>query len=109
MIYTIFIVPLITLIAGYSMYKYPPKKINHIVGYRTIKSMKNKKNWQKSNNICGRLWIKIGAITFIISIVLYISNMLDIIEFTEEIIAIITLIQIIPLLIAIPVIERKIK
>ena len=43
MIYIIFLIPIMMIIIGYFMYKHPPKKINHIVGYRTSKSMKNKK------------------------------------------------------------------
>lgn len=109
MIYTLFIVPSITIIAGYLMYKFPPKKINHIIGYRTKKSMKNKRNWQKANNNCGLLWIKIGVITFIISIILYILSLLNIIDFTERILAILTTIQIIPLLLAIPIVENNLK
>lgn len=107
MIYKIFIVPIITILAGYLMYKHPPKKINPIVGYRTRKSMKNKKNWNKANKYCGIVWIKAGIINLIISTVLCILQLLKIIVFTETLIAWIVLIQIIPLLIAIFIVEKQ--
>lgn len=71
--------------------------------------MKNKRNWQKANNNCGLLWIKIGVITFVISIILYIFSLLNIIDFTEDFLAILTTIQIIPLLFAIPIVENNLK
>jgi len=35
----------IFFVAGLITYAFPPKKINHIYGYRTQKSMKNQNNW----------------------------------------------------------------
>ena len=56
------LMPLIMLIFGYCMYKNPPKEINGLVGYRTTMSKKNKDTWLFAHNYCGRLWIKLGLI-----------------------------------------------
>lgn len=57
--------PLIMLLGGFCMFKYPPKEINGIVGYRTSMSKKNKDTWAFAHDYCGKLWIKLGAITLI--------------------------------------------
>ena len=109
MIYTIFLIPLLIILIGYLMNKYPPEKINYFIGYRTFNSMKNENNWKLANQYCGKLWFKIGLIMLIISILLFVLNLLKIITFTETMLSIIILIQIIPLLISIFFIENKIK
>ena len=39
------LMPSIMVIAGYCMYKNPPKEINGLIGYRTAMSEKNKDTW----------------------------------------------------------------
>ena len=36
---------LIFLLAGYIQHRFPPKKINHLYGYRTSTSMKSQESW----------------------------------------------------------------
>lgn len=66
------LIPLIMLIGGYCMYKKPPKEINSFVGYRTPMSKKNKDTWLFAYNYCGRLWIKLGAVLMIPTIIVQI-------------------------------------
>lgn len=54
------LIPIIMIIAGYMMYKNPPKEINCIIGYRTRRSMKNKDSWKFAHDYGGRLWFKLG-------------------------------------------------
>ena len=107
MIYIIFLIPIMMIIIGYFMYKHPPKKINHIVGYRTSKSMKNKRNWIKANKMCGILWLKIGIVTFVLSVILFILNSLKILNFTDNLLTIITIIQTLIIILPIPFIEKR--
>ena len=44
------------------MYKYPPKQINEFIGYRTKMSKKSKDTWIFAQKYCGRLWLKIGLL-----------------------------------------------
>lgn len=54
------IIPAIMVAGGICMLKHPPKKINGLIGYRTVRSMKNKDTWQFAHAACGRLWVKYG-------------------------------------------------
>lgn len=109
MIYTILIIPLLQIITGYLMYKYPPKKVNLFIGYRTKKSMKNQKNWDFANKYCGMLWLKIGASVLIITLLLSFLFYLKIIIFTENIITIIIIIEIIIMILSGLLPENKLK
>lgn len=63
------IIPVIMLFLGVKFRKHGPKNINGIYGYRTSMSMKNKETWEFAHQYCGRLWIKLGLIMLIISII----------------------------------------
>lgn len=69
------LIPLIMLIAGYSMYKNPPKEINGLVGYRTAMSRKNKDTWAFAHNYCGKLWMKSGGSLLIPTVIAQIPFM----------------------------------
>lgn len=63
------LVPLVILGFGKVFIKHPPKDINGVYGYRSSMSMKNQETWDFAHHYCGRLWIKIGWIILIISII----------------------------------------
>lgn len=63
------LIPIIMLIAGWLMWKHPPKNINGVIGYRTSRSMKNKDTWKFAHEHCGKLWWKLGWILLIPSII----------------------------------------
>ena len=62
--------PLLTLIAIIVKYN-PPKKINHLYGYRTSRSMKSQEVWDVANAYSTDLMIWVGIITTISQIILY--------------------------------------
>ena len=66
------LVPFTMLIAGRMMWKHCPKNINGIMGYRTIRSMKNMDTWKFAHAYCGRLWWKLGVIMLIPSVLIHI-------------------------------------
>jgi len=109
MLYVIFLLPLLVMIVGYLMYKYPPKKINYVIGYRTFKSMKNEEAWKLANQYCGKLWIKIGLAMLVIAIILFTLFNIKVLTYTEDILAIIVIAQIMPMLLSIFAVEKKIK
>jgi len=51
------------IILGYIYWKWPPKKINQIYGYRTRRSMKNQEIWDYANKIGAQAIIYTGIIT----------------------------------------------
>lgn len=82
------LIPLVMLIGGYCMYNKPPKEINSIIGYRTRRSKKNKDTWAFAHAYCGKLWIKLGIIMLISTVIVQIPF----IHSSEDMIGKITLI-----------------
>ena len=66
------IVPTVQIVAGYILWRHCPKKINHFLGYRTLRSMKNSDTWDFANRHCGRAWLKVGLLTLIPTILVHI-------------------------------------
>ena len=66
------LIPATMIITGYFMYKKPPKEINGVIGYRTTMSRKNMDTWKFAHDYCGRLWLKIGIILLVPSIIVQI-------------------------------------
>lgn len=50
----------IFIIAGFIQYKFPPKSINAFYGYRTNRSMRNKKSWNFAQLYSSKLMMKLG-------------------------------------------------
>lgn len=50
---------------------FPPKNINSLYGYRTVKSMKNKSNWDFAQKYSTNLLLKLLSLLFVIQIILY--------------------------------------
>ena len=59
------LIPIVMLICGFFMSKYPPKEINGIIGYRTTMSRKNMDTWKFAHDYCGKLWLKLGLLLLI--------------------------------------------
>lgn len=65
----VLLTPAIMLIFGALWQTKPPKEVNGIYGYRTTRSMKSKEAWDYAHKYFGKLWIKSGVITMILSII----------------------------------------
>lgn len=103
------IIPLLMIIFGKVMYHHTPKTINGIYGYRTKMSMKNKETWQFAHNYCGKLWVKIGYILLMPTIIVQ----LPFINSNQNIIGtvggVISMFQIAVLLYSIVLVEKELK
>jgi len=68
----LFIIPLsvgfIFVIVGYIMFKFPPKNINMLYGYRTRSSMKNKEMWDFAQLYSSKLMMNLGLLLALSSI-----------------------------------------
>ena len=51
---------LIFLLAGYIQHRFPPKKINHLYGYRTSTSMKSQENWDFAQQYSAKIMMQMG-------------------------------------------------
>lgn len=109
MIYVIFLLPVIYFLVGLLMKMYPPKKINYFVGYRTRKSMRNKKNWDVANKYCGEIMIKLGFSLFLISLLIFILSIFKVIIFTEDMLLVITLFETFVVFIPVFIVENKLN
>ncbi|MFI2743749.1 SdpI family protein [Zhouia sp. PK063] len=70
---------IILVIVGLLMAKFPPKKINHIYGYRTISSMKTQERWNFAQVYSAKLMIKLGVFLILVGVVsLLLPTTLDI-------------------------------
>ena len=65
---------LIFIIAGFIMYKFPPKKINSLYGYRTTSSMENQEKWDFAQNYSSKEMMKLGFLLFVSSLLSQITN-----------------------------------
>ena len=83
MVGVIFILPVIITVIGYIMNKFPPKKVNWFIGYRSRKSMKDELIWKIANQYCGKLWIRIGLIMLLVASLLSSLVYFKIIIFSE--------------------------
>lgn len=50
----------IYFLAGLLLFKYPPKKINSLYGYRTNRSMKSQKIWDYAQKKSAKEMMKVG-------------------------------------------------
>ena len=66
------LIPIVMLICGFFMYKNPPKEINGIIGYRTTTSRKNMDTCKFAHDYCGKLWLKLGLLLLILTIIIQI-------------------------------------
>ena len=53
---------IIFIIAGYVMYKFPPKAINSLYGYRTKSSMQSKAHWNFSQHYSSKAMMITGLL-----------------------------------------------
>jgi uncharacterized membrane protein len=62
--------PLFTII-GWLWFRYPPKKINFLYGYRTPQSMKSQAHWTEANRYAARFGIVLGFTTSALQVISY--------------------------------------
>lgn len=101
------LIPASMVVLGYVLKNHSPKEINGLCGYRTERSMKNKRTWKFANTYCGELWLKIGTvITIISSVILFL--LMNTTAF-EIILLAIVLIQVIIMIVPIYFVEKALK
>jgi len=63
------LIPITMVGFGKCFSKNAPKEINEVFGYRTSMSMKTEDTWEFAHHYCGRLWLKIGCIILVLSVI----------------------------------------
>ena len=69
-----FSVGLIFLAVGFIMYKFPPKTINSLYGYRTSKSMENQDKWDFAQEYSSKETMRLGLLLSLSSVLGFITN-----------------------------------
>lgn len=109
MVITLLLFPVIMIVVGKLYSKKASGEINHFIGYRTTRSMKNDETWKFAHSYFSKIWYKWGLIMLPISIL----PMLFVIGKDEDTMgnlgAIICLLQIVPILISIALTEKALK
>ena len=103
------IIPLLMIIFGKVMYQHTPKTINGVYGYRTKMSMKNKETWQFAHNYCGKLWVKIGYILLMPTIIVQLPFINSNQNIIGTVSGVISIFQIAVLLYSIVLVEKELK
>ena len=63
------VISIVFLITGFIMYKFPPKKINNLYGYRTNSSMKSQERWDFSQKYSSIQMMFTAIKLFIVSLI----------------------------------------
>ncbi len=103
------LVPLIITIAGWFMHKHPPREVNWIIGYRTMRSMKSKEAWMFSQKKMGILWEKAGAVTLIVSAAVQVPFLFFSVETMSIVSLVLMFVQLAVLLASVFPVERALK
>lgn len=100
----LFAVGFIYILMGIIMYKFPPKKINDLYGYRTANSMESKTKWDFAQKYGAKVMMCTGLVFVTVSFYKYFFN-------TDENtdLAIGMFIMIVGSFAMIPIVDKKIK
>lgn len=101
------IIPVTSIVLGVIYRSHYPKKINAIHGYRTSRAMKNQESWEFAQKAFGRVALKLGILSLLISIAFlacFVNH-----ELFEWISLILIFIQMIIFLSIIYFVERELK
>lgn len=66
------LIPLVMIVCGFLMFKFPPKKINSFIGYRTSRSMRSVEAWKFAQKHSAKLMFIVGLILLIPSVLIII-------------------------------------
>jgi len=106
---SVLLIPIIILIIGFWFSKKPPENINHLLGYRTARSMKNEQTWAFAQKYTG----KVFKFSVIIILVLSIILMLLVLGKDEKVVAncgtVICVLQVVMILVSIIPVECALK
>lgn len=95
------LIPVIMVGFGMLFTRKPPQKINAFYGYRTHRSMKNKETWAFAHDYFGRIWIRLGFVLLIISLLVMIMIYEEGVDTIAIITSILTILQVVIMLIPI--------
>lgn len=103
------LIPVIMVCTGAALRRGKFSTINPVSGYRTRRSMQNQQTWDYAQRECGRLWQRWGWGELIATVVLMLLFLGEKTESVGIFGGILCLLQIVPLLVSIFVVEKKLQ
>ena len=103
------LIPVIMVCAGAALRRGKFSTINPVSGYRTRRSMQNQQTWDYAQRECGRLWQRWGWGELIATVVLMLLFLGEKTESVGIFDGVLCLLQIVPLLVSIFVVEKKLQ
>ena len=103
------LIPVIMVCAGAALRRGKFSTINPVSGYRTRRSMQNQQTWDYAQRECGRLWQRWGWGELIATVVLMLLFLGEKTESVGIFGGVLCLLQIVPLLVSIFVVEKKLQ
>lgn len=103
------LIPVVIIMAGWFMHKHPPKKINHLIGYRTARSMRNMDTWLFAQKKAGMIWEKTGVILLLVSVFVQIPFLFFPVDALSVLSMVLMFIQLAALFFTIFLVERALK
>lgn len=86
-----------------------PAKINPVFGYRTRRSMQNRDTWAFAHRTCGAFWFRWGWVLLPVSVVPMLLVLGRPVEDVSWMGGLVCLVQLVPMMAAVPVTERRLK
>lgn len=105
----VLLIPVIMLIIGRFFLRRPPRRINHLCGYRTPRSMKNQATWDFAHKTCGRIWFRVGLVLLPVSAAAMAPSLGRDVDTVGIWCAVVTLVQVGVLVGSIVPVERALK
>ncbi len=103
------LIPMILIGFGWLLKNHPPKEINFLFGYRTLRSTKNQDTWNFAQQYCGKLWINLGLIMLPVVCIILFSCRNESKSNIGMIGGILNMIELIPLFLSIFITEHALK
>ena len=109
MVITLLLIPVIMIVVGKFYRDKASGEINHFIGYRTTRSMKNDETWKFAHNYMGKLWYKYGIVLFVISAALMLLTIGQDEDAVGGLAAIITTVQVFVMIVPGVLTEKALK
>ena len=103
------LIPVIMVCTGAALRRGKFSTINPVSGYRTRRSMQNQQTWDYAQREFGRLWMRWGVLMLVSAAVIMLLLLGKEVPTIGTVGGIFTVLQMLPLLLSIAVIEKKLR
>lgn len=102
-------IPLLLIVIGKIFEKYPSKKPNIAIGFRTKISMTNQETWDYAQRLFPKAWISLGRIMLPLSLIILFLLYSEDKDYTGNLVLILMIVQVVLMLGSILYVNLKLK